>query len=85
MEQEASLISEDRNIPTQGSVPFPHSIDADNFVPVTASGEAQPDEGTNDTKFEPSPSCGDNKSAYSTVVGFSSAILTSKTSVCFMN
>ncbi|CAN6840112.1 unnamed protein product [Brassica oleracea] len=67
VEQEASLISEDRNIPTQGSVPFPHSIDADNFVPVTASGEAQPDEGTNDTKFEPSPSCGDNKSAYSTV------------------
>ncbi|KAF3560895.1 hypothetical protein DY000_02018548 [Brassica cretica] len=67
VEQEASLISEDRNIPTQGSVPFPHSIDADNFVPVTASGEAQPDEGVNDTKFEPSPSCGDNKSAYSTV------------------
>ncbi|CAN7037997.1 unnamed protein product [Brassica rapa subsp. trilocularis] len=67
VEQEASLISEDRNIPTQGSVPFPHSINADNFVPVTGSGEAQPDEGMNDTKFEPSPSSGDNKSAYSTV------------------
>lgn len=85
MEQEASLICEDWNIPTQGSVPFPRSINADNFVPVTGSGEAQPDEGMNDTKFELSPSRGDNKSAYSTVVGFSSAILISKTCVCFMN
>ncbi|KAL0730166.1 hypothetical protein Bca4012_026259 [Brassica carinata] len=67
MEQEASLISEDRNIPTQNSVPFPHSINADNFVPVTGSGEAHPNEGMNDTKFELSPSPGDNKSAYSTV------------------
>ncbi|KAL0876441.1 hypothetical protein Bca101_026146 [Brassica carinata] len=68
MEQEASLISEDRNIPTQNSVPFPHSINADNFVPVTGSGEAHPNEGMNDTKFELSPSPGDNKSAYSTVI-----------------
>ncbi|KAJ4910697.1 Squamosa promoter-binding-like protein 7 [Raphanus sativus] len=67
VEQEASLICEDWNIPTQGSVPCPGSINADNFVPVTGSGEAQPDEGMNDTKFELSPSRGNNKSAYSTV------------------
>ncbi|KFK26119.1 squamosa promoter-binding-like protein 7 [Arabis alpina] len=67
VEQEASLIFEDRHIPAHGSVPFTHSINADNFVSVTGSGEAQPDEGMNDTKFELSPSCGDNKSAYSTV------------------
>lgn len=72
-EQEASFIFEDRHVPVQGSVPFTDSINADNFVSVTGSGEAQPDEGMNDTKLELSPSCGDNKSAYSTVVGFSSA------------
>ncbi|CAE6109265.1 unnamed protein product [Arabidopsis arenosa] len=66
-EQEPSLIFEDRHIPTQDSVPFTQSINADNFVSVTGSGEAQPDEGMNDTKFERSPSNGDNKSAYSTV------------------
>ncbi|XP_010492921.1 PREDICTED: squamosa promoter-binding-like protein 7 isoform X2 [Camelina sativa] len=66
-EQEASLIFEDGHIPAQGSVPFTHSINADNFVSVTGSGEPQPDEGMNDTKFELSPSGGDNKSAYSTV------------------
>ncbi|KAJ0230283.1 Squamosa promoter-binding-like protein 7 [Hirschfeldia incana] len=66
-EQEASLISEDWQIPTQGSVPFTPSIDADNFVPVTGPGEPHPNEGMNDTKFEHSPSPGDNKSAYSTV------------------
>lgn len=81
MEQEASLISEDRNIPTQDSVPFPHSINAGSFVPVTGSGEANPNEGMNDTKFELSPSPGDNKSDYSTVVGFSSAIVISNFSV----
>lgn len=70
MEQETSLNFEDRHIPTQGSVPFTHSINADNFVSGTCSGEAQPDEGINDTKFELSPSGGDNKSAYSTMVGF---------------
>lgn len=67
------MIFEDRHITTQGSVPFTRSINADNFVSVTGSGEAQPDEGMNDTKFERSPSNGDNKSAYSTVVSFSSA------------
>ncbi|ESQ41891.1 hypothetical protein EUTSA_v10012721mg [Eutrema salsugineum] len=66
-EQEASMNFEDRHIPAQGSVPFTHSINADNFVSVTGSGEAQPEEGINDTKFELSPSCGENKSAYSTV------------------
>lgn len=66
-EEEPSLIFEDRHITTQGSVPFTRSINADNFVSVTGSGEAQPDEGMNDTKFERSPSNGDNKSAYSTV------------------
>lgn len=70
MEQEASLNFEDRHIPTQGSVPFTHSINVDNFVSGTGSDEAQPDEGINDTKFERSPSGGDNKSAYSTMVGF---------------
>ena len=70
MEQEASLNFEDRHIPTQGSVPFTHSINADNFVSGTGSDEAQPDEGINDAKFERSPSGGDNKSAYSTMVGF---------------
>lgn len=77
-EQEASLIFEDRHIPAQGSVPFTQSIKADNFV-------SQPDEGMNDTQFELSPSGGDNKSAYSTVVGFSSLTLTSKKFVRFMN
>ncbi|XP_048624981.1 squamosa promoter-binding-like protein 7 isoform X1 [Brassica napus] len=67
VEQETSLNFEDRHIPTQGSVPFTHSINADNFVSGTCSGEAQPDEGINDTKFELSPSGGDNKSAYSTM------------------
>ncbi|EOA22312.1 hypothetical protein CARUB_v10002913mg [Capsella rubella] len=66
-EQDASLIFEDPHIPAQGSVLFTHSINADNFVSVTGSGEPQPDEGMNDTKFELSPSGGDNKSAYSTV------------------
>ncbi|KAG2300168.1 hypothetical protein Bca4012_011763 [Brassica carinata] len=67
VEQEASLNFEDRHIPTQGSMPFTHSINADNCVSGTGSGEAQPDEGINDTKFELSPSGGDNKSAYSTM------------------
>ncbi|CAN8300557.1 unnamed protein product [Cochlearia groenlandica] len=62
VEQEASLIYEDRHIPAEGSVPFNHSINAESFVSATSS-----DERINDTKFELSPSCGDNKSAYSTV------------------
>lgn len=73
-EQEASLTFEDPPISAQGSVPFTHSINADNFVSVTGSVEAQPDDGINDTKFELSPSGGDNKSAYSTLVSFSSAL-----------
>uniref|UniRef100_A0A1J3H5Q3 Squamosa promoter-binding-like protein 7 n=1 Tax=Noccaea caerulescens TaxID=107243 RepID=A0A1J3H5Q3_NOCCA len=65
-EQEASLTFEYPHIPAQGSIPFTHSINADNFISVTGSGEAQADDGMNDTKFELSPSCCDNKSSYST-------------------
>lgn len=77
-EQEASLTFEYPHIPAQGSVPFTHSINADNFISATGSGEAQADDGTNDTKFELSPSCCDNKSSYSTQVSFSLATLTLK-------
>ncbi|CAN8244075.1 unnamed protein product [Cochlearia groenlandica] len=66
-EQEASLAFEDRQIPAHGSVPSTHSNKADSYFSVTDSGEAQPEEGMNDMEFELSPSCGDNKSAYSSV------------------